>query len=762
MSTNAPLLHQEVAALIHHVELNRDGWWEKAVQRIILSAIWLCPRNPTAAEIRTKLNEAFHLVLGDEKFYATLDTLKLQDQLVELPDYTFKIADAAKIGFEKEIADAEKVAKDARNVFLALANSTCPAIEAEELWDNFEKHLLTPLITDVGANAHRLMAGERIKVDSKLAERFYKLYPDEHHSALAALISGFLDPKKPEVRAHVSRMMHARFCVEASGLPEDVLKKLRDSVGKQIRFRLFVDTNFLFSLLDLHENPSNAAAQDLRDLVLKLKGNLNIQFFVAPITIEEAKTSINAARAQLAGLPLGRAVARVGLRVGLSGMAQRFLYERQGADAALTADEWFGPYLSDFVPMARAKGVELFNEKLDGYSTRQDVVDDINLVLKLEDKFPRERRKSYEKVAHDMVLWHFVNDKRGGYVESPLDAQDWILTIDYRLITFDEHRQKQLRRKVPLCIHPTSLIQLLQFWVPRNQEFEEAVLGSLRLPFLFQPIDVAGERTTIRILKNIGRFAERDSIPEETMTRVVLNDGLRGRLSSEHSAEAEITLVRDALVEEMRNRSEAEGKKVQELQGVVNEREAALRALDADKQASNAKASDLASQLADERARADDAHRKMAVQDERLASIEQWWQVEEEARKRRVAFRTYLAFLFAVVLLSGGGAWVSPRLFPGSSTIIGTVEVRLLVAVLVFIVAHLLLELVIRRDKRISELWPFIQVTKFRKWLWGLVVLGFVLGIIGNLYANRIQKKLDERDVSTPVSQPATFGGSYK
>jgi hypothetical protein len=132
--------------------------------------------------------------------------------------------------------------------------------------------------------------------------------------------------------------------------------------------------------------------------------------------------------------------------------------------------------------------VELFNEKLDDYSTRQDVVDDIHVVFKYEEKLPPAKRKSYPKVAHDMVLWHFVNDKRSAYIESPIDASDWILTVDFRLIGFDEHKQKRSGSKVPLCIHPTSLIQLLQFWVPRTKEFEEAMLGSLRLPFLFQDL----------------------------------------------------------------------------------------------------------------------------------------------------------------------------------------------------------------------------------------------------------------------------------
>ena len=35
------VLSKEVIALIHHVELHKDGWWDKATQRLVLAAIWL-------------------------------------------------------------------------------------------------------------------------------------------------------------------------------------------------------------------------------------------------------------------------------------------------------------------------------------------------------------------------------------------------------------------------------------------------------------------------------------------------------------------------------------------------------------------------------------------------------------------------------------------------------------------------------------------------------------------------------------------------
>lgn len=757
----APLLPKEVAALIHHVELNRAGWWDKAQHRLVLAAVWLSDHNPTADEIRNNLNHLFRLQLGADKVSAAVDALKAQDLLIQLTDNTYRIPDAKRGAFEKDIAEAEKAAADARSFFLTLAKEKCPGLDANAMWGVFDSEFLVPLIAEVGANAYRLIAGERMTGDKSLADAFFARFPPEHQSKLNELVTAFLDPKMEEVRAHISRMLHARFCVEASGLSQDVVDKLRASVGKPIRFRVLVDTNFLFSLLELHENPSNAAACEVQELIAQLKRNPQVMLFVAPVTIEEAKRSIAYAKAQLSGIPSGRNFTQAALHIGLSGLALRFLTARQSRTGSLSAADWFDPYLTDFVPLARAKGVELLNEKLDGYSMRQDVIDDISLVMKYEEKLPHERRKSYEKVAHDMILWHFANDKRGAYVESPLDAHEWILTIDSRLIGFDSHKQRQAGAKVPLCLYPTSFIQLLQFWVPRTREFEEAMLGSLRLPFLFQPFDPEAERTSLRILKGLARFAGNESIPEEALTRVVLNDGLRSRLTPDQSAEAESALIRDALVDEMKSRVEAEASRAQQLETALKERDAAIHAVDAEKRARDEEIQRLRTAAAEAGSRLASAHETLAAQGIEIGALKANWEKTEEVKQRFRAVLYYAGLLTAVIAVSVIAAWQTPRFLPALAYMMGPTAAMGFVAVLSFIIGHSVLEWMVPRNHRMTQIWPFKQTRRFRRWLWTVVIAGFVVGLIGNLYANQIQKKLDQGPAPDASLEPVRSGEQH-
>lgn len=752
MSTSGKLLPTELAALVHHVELNRAGWWDKAVHRLVLAAVWLSDKPPTIPEIQGVLKNEFRLNLNDAKVSEATQALESQNIFVRLEGPAFRIPEDKRATFEAEIAGAENATAKAKAYFRALVVELCSELPPDAAWQTFESEFLAPLIKEVGANAYHLIAGQRMTVDKKLVQRFLAHFNAKVHSALTELVSRFLDPKNVDVRTYVSRLLHATFCVEASGLPQSVIQKLNASSGKQISFRVFVDTNFLFSILALHENPSNAAASELQELIATLKGNPKIALFVTPRTIEEAKHSISLAKGQLAGVPMGTNFTNAALRVGFSGMAEKFLEERRRRGGKLTAEDWFDPYLNNFVSVARGKNVELYNEKLDQYATRQDVVDDIHLVMEAE-KRRNSRRKSYEMIEHDMILWHLVDDNRPAYIESPIDAKDWILTVDFRFIGFDEHKQKKAASKVPTCLHPTSLIQLLQFWVPRTAEFEEAILGSLRLPFLFQEFDAEAERTSLRILKGIGRFENSENLSEEAITDVVLNEGLRARIQSEKNEDAETTLIRDALIEEMKARADAESARVQQLSDELKHRDSKLSTLDAETKGKDDAIEKLKGRVTEEESKARQAEMKLQVQGKEIENLKGKWDEREKSDRRNRALFGYISILAVIVVGTAAAAWWCPGFLPELVLLVGISATRWLCGVVTFILLHLLLEWSVGRKDSMKSLWPFQQISRFRRWLWALVILGFVLGVVGNLVANRIQQNLDNR--KTPPANPA-------
>lgn len=732
------LLPREVVALVHHVELNRAGWWDKAFNRLVLAAVWLDDKTQTIEQICTTLQATFGLKVKSHRLTPILSALEREDLLIQISEGQYRIPDKARAFFEQEIAEAEKVEENAQHIFLNLAHKLCPTLDSANLWKEFESNVLVPLVRSMGASIYHFIVGDHLDSDNINSEQFTKQFGQEFQGALRTLISSFLDPKNAAVRSYVTRLLHAQFCVESSGLSEQVLEKLIAVTGKRPRFRLYVDTNFLFSLMGLHENPSNASAQELRDLLVTLNNDVRVDLYVVPRTIDEAKRAIGAAKAQVSGVPSGNNFTQTVLRAGVSGLSERFFFERQQRTGQLSAEDWFDPYLKDFVPLARAAGVELFNESLDEYATRQDVVDDILGFMEYEqNKIPEHMRKSYDKVAHDMILWHMVKDKRPPFVESPIDVQDWVLTVDFKLIAFDQYKLKARGTNVPLCIHPTALVQLLQFWIPRTQEFEEAILGGLRLPFLFQEFDAKAERLSMTIIKRLGRFQGSQEIPTETLFNVVMNDGLRSRIDEGQPETEEIQLVRDALVDEMRLQAETAKQRADELTGVAQETSLALSESRKAATAKDAEIKRLQKRLDEKEVKERIAEERLLQLDDSQSKLKSRLLLIEEQELHRKALGKYMFLIFFVIGLSIMIGWILSSYLSRLGSALGAIPVFVATTLVVFLMAHFILEFTVRQDHRIVSLWPFRQTQRFRKWLWVLVFV-LVTGVISSLIADKL------------------------
>lgn len=208
MSTDASRLPKEVAALVHHVELNRSGWWDKVVQRLALAAVWLSDHPPSTDEIKKTLLQEFKLSLTHEKLRAALSSLEKQDLLVVLEDTRYRIPDSQRAVFEQDIEAAEKVESEAREFFYKLVREFCTGLDTHSAWDAFQSEFLTPLIKEVGANAYHLITGESLRADQNLVDYFLKRFEPKFHSGLKELVTSFLDPKKDEVRAHVTERVN--------------------------------------------------------------------------------------------------------------------------------------------------------------------------------------------------------------------------------------------------------------------------------------------------------------------------------------------------------------------------------------------------------------------------------------------------------------------------------------------------------------------------------------------------------------------------
>ena len=202
----------------------------------------------------------------------------------------------------------------------------CAPHSPEEAWNFFNKQYLLPLMDEFGARTIQLLGkGEVSTADvNAITEAFFGLFESSCRDQLRSSIDSFLDPTDEQVRRYITEHLDASFLVRASGLTNEAIASISEFGQKPPNFTLFLDTNVLFSLLDLHENPSNESARMLGQMIKQVEQYLNIRMYVIQPTINELQRTLYAVQRDLAGFQMSSMLAGVALEVGISGITRRF------------------------------------------------------------------------------------------------------------------------------------------------------------------------------------------------------------------------------------------------------------------------------------------------------------------------------------------------------------------------------------------------------------------------------------------------------
>lgn len=546
-------LAAEEVALLHHVELTDAGWQDRFVDQLVTASV-LSASTPIEIDvIRKAVTSLAGQAIASERVDRSVNRLVSSKVLLEVSSDRYSPSQKARADAEERLKEATDAEVVARRVYEAHVQREAPDAASTCNWTWFCETCLQPLISAIGARTYELLTPGQ--PNEKAIERlttYLEHVPASSKLGVRRAIEGFFSSADVAVRRFVLLHLHAHLLGLAANLPSKSLSALQDRVRAGVQLKIFLDTNFLFSLLGLHENPSNESAIEFVSWLSRIKDRVKVVLYVMPLTVDEVRRTLGAYQERLGQMVLTARLGSVAtvLDGELSGITVRYLEAVRGAKHRLSAKDYFDPYLSNLIGVLRSRGVELYNERVDDLSQTQPVIDDILEQQEFEKRRFGPRAKSYEALRHDITLWHLAAGRRPSRLDAPLDALFWVATVDYRLLGFDAHKRGHAANSVPVCVHPTVLVQMLQLWVPRSPELDAALFHSLRalLPHFF---DAEAEEMSLRILRALSRFEDVDDLPEETITSLLLNKALRQRMSAEPEVDAQIKLVRDAIVDEV-------------------------------------------------------------------------------------------------------------------------------------------------------------------------------------------------------------------
>lgn len=553
----------QVSTLVHHIKLNESGWWEKAIQNLIISSFGIkenCPltRDQSFQIIKDEIDGALDKIRFNKQF----DILLSSHAIIPNVNATFVLSEGIFNEFKAILQEQHDLELDAEKFFIGFVKLYCNEIDPFSLWSEFKSELLYPLIKEIGAKTYELISGRKsITVEEYQAYfKFTKKYNGQQ-SNVNHVILDFLNFENQVVRKYILKRLNEYFFIEATNLDEATIQEIYDNSNTQANLKIFVDTNFLLTLLDLHDNPSNEATTALIELLQEIKNKVSVKFYLLPNTISEFQNLILKFKDYIKRIrPTLAYAAAVEESTEFSGIMKRYFEKCNEKQMVLDTDEYFEPFINSFSVYYRKKGLELQNENVTKYINDQRVVDDVlqqteyrfnklkaeklKGLSEIEIQFVKDR--IYDRFNHDCQIWHIVKDKRPQYVDSPKDIIYWILTLDFSFLVYDKYKQSMdPAHKISLCLHPNELISMLQFWVPRSEKFEKAIMGSLRLPFLFKEIDSESERISIEILRTLSQYDDHDSYSKELVTEILTNKALRQKIKPSNSVGKNAELIKE-------------------------------------------------------------------------------------------------------------------------------------------------------------------------------------------------------------------------
>ncbi|OLL33741.1 hypothetical protein BTH42_00225 [Burkholderia sp. SRS-W-2-2016] len=648
-------LTKELISLVHFVELNESGWVRKTLSKIVLAILCRSTQGLSRQEIHdaVRLQAAYDFGLGS--VIKAIELLSSQHQLIEHPKGVFRVRESALNEIQSAIAATEAEEEATKSAFIA-ALQRCPGgLDGERVWEMFLELFLMPLIREAGANTLNLLSGAAPLSTREDLQPLLDALPTETREDVFRTVVEFLNPSAKDVRQFILKRVAASFFIAAVSLDTATVEALDKKRNTHSSLRLFMDTNTLFSVLGLHENEENDGVEGLLALRDDPRAPVKIKLFVFPETIEEATRVLSHAAQSMGSQVYPRHLAQAALRSNLSGVHAKYLEAVSRTSTPLSPKDYFAPYLSNLSAILKKRGIEVIDRRLLIGRQDQEVIDDVLDNQKFEERLPETRRKSYEAIFHDIYIWHCIQRQRDLQLSSPLDAKEWFVTLDRRLVGFDAYKGKGNSGWVPVCVDPSTFIQFAQFWMPRSAQFEKALFGSLKLPLLFREFDSETEDVSLAIINRLSRIEAVGDFTADEIHTLLLNDAVRTRFRESPSDAEQTAIVRDELLSIHRDTVEKSKKLENELSEERTRKDALVQQLDSASRSSEAER--LARQEISTKHKAEMAVQKRnaealrrELEQERQSRI----QLEEAARRaneqKELATKAQKYFLFCVLL----------------------------------------------------------------------------------------------------------------
>ncbi|MEW6070451.1 MAG: hypothetical protein AB1485_07530, partial [Candidatus Thermoplasmatota archaeon] len=335
---------------------------------------------------------------------------------------------------------------------------------------------------------------------------------------------------------YIIQLADGAFNFYTLAVPVNIADKFRSELSE---LTLFLDTNFLFGIMDLSYNAQVKVSHDLLRAISVHKLPFKLRYHEA--TEREMRNTIYYYGSILQSRHWTQSLSKAASRSGnLSGIEQKF--HEKNSTQAIDAKEFLRPY-QHFDELLLQKNIEVYKTS----TQRQQA--QIDLYHSYQEFLVNNGRgdKAYETVMHDAILLEEVKHLRSN-AKSSLDAGALIITCDYYFYRFDWESARR-NGHLACVLLPNIFWQILRPFIPSDRDFDKAFAETFALPE-FRTLSSRGSKACSKMMQILATYKD---VPEQTVFKMLSNDLLLDNLRAVQNDAQFAEQVEVAFVAENRN-----------------------------------------------------------------------------------------------------------------------------------------------------------------------------------------------------------------
>mgnify|MGYP001101922766 CR=1 FL=1 len=379
--------------------------------------------------------------------------------------------------------------------------------EISDLWEIFRTFIYDCYLTH-GKNAIDSLTIDENEYDESVKKLVNKYIKEAENKILGKILKKYIIiyPKiiDSNILEYLKGLANKTEAFYSLGLSQDEYEKLYDEL--KFDWIVFVDTNFIYSILDLHSNPEKESAKFL----LELGTELGIKFKYTTKTFNELNNRKKDFDRNIVKDLVPSQISAMLKSERLDDFARTY-YDKLLKDRENTAHPSETIMYSQNI--MKEKKLTIYNSKFDAltknvdylldqesaYNSYRELLDDVREKRGLMRKGPKESIQ----VEHDVFLREVILHLRKSDVTSISNAKYFGVTLDKVLIKFDLYqlKKKSVGMIIPSFFKPSILLKKLLRQAPlqTKENYLRAFISTISTPAIDE--NAYSSKVTIRSVK---------------------------------------------------------------------------------------------------------------------------------------------------------------------------------------------------------------------------------------------------------------------